>query len=153
MTTLLSDQSKMSFIVAIGDPRLRPQCIWVSGAGQVCPKDVSMDSRNLASSEIFAMECNLSRPTRKNISRIARFLLCEDCRVYETRYPEIVRRLDEKSQSLCPLFHYGNQLFYLGRNRLPVNRGIPHPNAEYRSSAPPSRPTSRSRGLQTSGRR
>ena len=120
MTTLLSDRSEVSFIGAIGDPRLRPQCIWVSGAGQVCRNDVSMDSRNLASSEIFALGANISRPTLKNISRIARFLLCEDCRVYETRYPEIVRRLGEKPQLSIPLFLNGNRLCpYVAKKQAP----------------------------------
>jgi hypothetical protein len=120
MTTLLSDQSKITFIRALGDPRLRPQCIWVSEAGQICPNDVAMDSRDLASSELFALRANISRPTRRTISRIVRFLLCEVCRVHETRCPGIVRRLGETSQLSRLLVSRGSRLYlYLGRDRAP----------------------------------
>lgn len=119
MKTLLSDQSKFSFIRALGDPRLRPQCIWVSKPGQVCPNDVAMASRNLASSALSALS-NVSRPTRRTISGIVRFLLCEVCRVYESRCPEIVRRLGEQSQLSRPLVFCGNPLYlYLGMDRGP----------------------------------
>jgi hypothetical protein len=128
MTSLLPDKIKLSFIRAIGDPRLRPQCIWVSENGQVCPNDVSMDSRNLASTELSALQGNISIPTRKNISRIASFLLCEDCKVHEILCPEIVRRLGEKYQqprrSLFPcysrLYHYSIK----ERQRLGFKQGI-----------------------------
>jgi hypothetical protein len=49
-----------------------------------------MDSRNLASTELLVLGDNILKTTRKNISKIASFLLCEDCKVHEIQCPEIV---------------------------------------------------------------
>lgn len=50
----------------------------------------------LASTELLALEDNISKPTQKKLSRIASFLLCADCRVHKIKCAEIVRRIYEK---------------------------------------------------------
>ena len=91
-----------------------------------------MGSRNLASIELFTLRSNVSRPTRRTILRIVRLLLCEVCRVYESRCLEIARRLGEQSQLSRPLVFCGNPLYlYVGMDRGPsqsrhaIPKGVP----------------------------